>query len=225
MSTINLVKGGRVSLTKEDGTTYSEVRFGANWGAIEKVRTVTKNVPVEGSGFFAKLFGTSKTVEKVVSETIGHEAVDLDLSAIVLDASREKITTVYFGNRTAFSGAIKHSGDDLVGDTDGDDDEDNETIVVKLNKLPENAAHVFFVLNSFRHHKFDEIPHMGCRIYAGNQTLASFNIANDSGFQGKEAMVIGRFYRRNDQWKFKAEGLINNDGSIGALERTVKTLI
>ncbi|MGL4374189.1 MAG: TerD family protein [Turicibacter sp.] len=223
MATVSLVKGGRVSLTKEDGTTYSEVRFGANWGAIQRgggTRQVQKK-----AGFFSRLIGAATAVIEEVTDAPRYESVDLDLSAIVLDENGNKVDTIYFGHKTGFGGAIHHSGDDLTGDQGGDDGQDNETITVKLNNLPPNAIHVFFVLNSFRHHKFDEIPHMGCRIYAGRETLASFNIANDSGFQGKEAMVIGRFYKRNNVWKFKAEGLINNDGSIGALERTVKGLI
>lgn len=222
---IILTKGGRVSLTKEDGTSFNVVKFGANWGAIKRGGQKTTKTTQKKTGFFGKLLGkVSEVVEDITSE-VHYESVDLDLSAIVLDERGRKIDTIYFSHKTGFGGAIQHSGDDLTGDRGEDDGQDNETITVKLNDLPSKAHYVFFVLNSFRHHKFDEIPHMGCRIYSDNTTLASFNIDNDEGFQSKEAMVIGRFYRHNNVWKFKADGVINNDSSIARLEATVSRLI
>lgn len=107
---INLSKGGRVNLSKDDnGNKLSKVFFGANWGAIK-------------SGGFMGFGG-------------GTEAVDLDASVVLMDASKRKLETVYFGHKDSSDRAIHHSGDDLVGDTNGDDGMDNETISVELDRI------------------------------------------------------------------------------------------
>ena len=105
---INLSKGGRVNLSKDDnGNKLSKIFFGANWGAIKR------------GGFLG--FGG------------GTEAVDLDASVVLMDSNKNKLETVYFGHKFSADGSIRHSGDDLVGDTDGDDGMDNETISVDLD--------------------------------------------------------------------------------------------
>lgn len=74
-------------------------------------------------------------------------AVDLDASCAEFDANKILLDIVYFGNLK--STGIQHLGDDLVGDTDGDDGLDNAVINLNLSHLPANAKQVVFVLNSF----------------------------------------------------------------------------
>lgn len=204
---INLEKGGRIDLTKRsDGSAIStSIFFGANWGMIES------------KGFFG--FGGRK------------EAVDLDASIVVLDSNKQELETVYFGNRTSKDGAIYHSGDDLTGDEDGDDGMDNETISVNLSKVKPSAEYLVFILNSYRHHKFDEIPYMGLRIYTTEnskpvtnprqqiEVLAKYDLKNESHdpettFADKEAIVLGYCYRKDGSWKFKACGNTSNSKGI-----------
>ena len=45
--------------------------------------------------------------------------------------------------------AIKHSGDDLTGDLNGDDGLDNEVITLDLSRLNASANYVAFFINSF----------------------------------------------------------------------------
>ena len=117
---INLSKGGRVNLSKDDnGNKLSKVFFGANWGAIK-------------SGGFLGFGG-------------GTEAVDLDASVVLMDANKRKLETVYFGHKDSSDRAIHHSGDDLVGDTDGDDGMDNETISVELDRIRPEVEYVAFI--------------------------------------------------------------------------------
>lgn len=214
---INLSKGGRVNLSKdENGNKLSKIFFGANWGAIKS------------GGFLG--FGTSKT------------PVDLDASVVLMDENKRKLETVYFGNKTSRDGAIRHSGDDLVGDTNGDDGLDNETISVNLDQINSNIHFVAFILNSYRHQKFDEIPYMGMRIYttedgrpvtrphANPNVLAKYNLENDSKdpettFQGREGIVLGYAYRKDGEWKFKALGNTGTWRSIGEIERELPNLI
>lgn len=214
---INLSKGGRVNLSKDDnGNKLSKVFFGANWGAIKS------------GGFLG--FGSST------------EAVDLDASVVLMDSNKNKLETVYFGHKTSRDGSICHSGDDLVGDTDGDDGLDNEIISVELDKISGNVQYVAFILNSFKHQNFDKIPYMGLRIYTtpdgrpalsrhSNPTiLAKYNLENDSKdpettFQGRQAIILGVAYRKDGEWRFKALGNTGTWGSISAIENVLPNFI
>lgn len=214
---INLSKGGRVNLSKdENGNKLSKVFFGVNWGAIKS------------RGFLG--FGG------------GTEAVDLDASVVLMDENKRKLETVYFGYKDSSDRAIHHSGDDLVGDTNGDDGKDNETISVDLDKVRSSVHFVAFILNSYKHQEFDEIPYMGMRIYttADNRpvanssstpnVLAKYNLENESNdpettFKGREGIVLGYAYRKDGEWKFKALGNTGTWGSIGEIERALPNLI
>lgn len=214
---ISLSKGGRVNLSKdENGNKLSKVFFGANWGAIKS------------GGFLG--FGSST------------EAVDLDASVVLMDENKRKLETVYFGHKVSSDGAIRHSGDDLVGDTDGDDGLDNETISVELDRINSNVNYVAFILNSYRHQRFDEIPYMGLRIYttedgrpitrpnANPNVLATYNLTNDSKdsettFKGREGIVLGYAYRKDGEWKFKALGNTGTWSSIREIENILPNLI
>ena len=198
---VNLIKGQAINLTK-DGTKDSEklstVFFGAKWGSIIK------------KGFF----GLSKSVE----------SVDLDASLLMYDKDKKLIDTVYYGQRVSNDGAIKHSGDDLTGTKGDEQEDDNETISINLSKVNSKVTHIVAILNSFKHHKFDEIPYMKLRIYTGRlgnpeEVLCDYNLENNDSFRGKEAIVLGFFYRKDNGWKFRADGTTSNERSISEISR------
>jgi tellurium resistance protein TerZ len=195
---INLEKGQRINLEKSNGTKLQNICVGVNWGAIEK------------KGFF----GTKK------------EAVDLDASCAVYDDKKNHIDSVNFKKLQSNDQAIKHSGDDLTGDLNGDDGLDNEVITLDFSKLSPAANHVAFFINSFRGQDFKDIPFASIRIYEGtptrvNEEFARYDIANDATFAGNVSMVLGTFYKRNEEWKFSAIGVPTNDKK---LEQTIVTI-
>jgi tellurium resistance protein TerZ len=121
------------------------------------------------------------------------------------------LEVVYFGNLKSINGSIKHSGDDVVGDTGGDDGLDNEVISVDLGKIGPAVTKIAFVLNSFRGQDFKTIPFASIRIYEGtssrvNEVFATYDIANGPNFAGHVSMVMGVFYKKNGEWKFNAIG-------------------
>ncbi|MFW0737736.1 MULTISPECIES: TerD family protein [unclassified Flavobacterium] len=195
---INLEKGQRISLEKSNGTKLQNICVGVNWGAIEK------------KGFF----GTKK------------EAVDLDASCAVYDDKKNHIDSVNFRKLLSNDRAIKHSGDDLTGDLNGDDGLDNEVITLDFSQLSPAANHVAFFINSFRGQDFKDIPFASIRIYEGtptkvSQEFARYDVANDASFAGNVSMVLGVFYKRNGDWKFSAIGTPTNDKK---LEQTIVTI-
>ena len=186
---VNLSKGQKVDLKKSDGNELKSFCVGANWGAIEK------------KGLFGKKY----------------EAVDLDLSVGIFDNSRNLLETVYFGNLS--SEGVKHSGDDLVGDVDGDDGLDNEIININLNQLPIHAEQVVFVLNSYNRQDFSIIPFASIRLYEGTSTkvekvFSTYNISSDKKFSGHISMVLGKLSRHNNHWNFKAIGEPTRDKQL-----------
>jgi tellurium resistance protein TerZ len=196
---INLEKGQKINLKKENGVSLHNICVGVNWGAIE-----TK-------GWFG---------------SVSKEAVDLDASCALYDSSKNILEVIYFGNLESMDKSIKHSGDDVTGDLTGDDGLDNEVITVDFSRLSSNVDHVAFVLNSFRGQDFGTIPFASIRIYEGSplrvdNIFATYNISKGAGFTGHVSMVMGIFYKKNNEWKFNAVGEPTKDKN---LEETLKTV-
>lgn len=197
---IQLEKGQRINLEKSNGLKLENICVGVNWGAIK-----TKN-----------WLGFTKI-----------EAVDLDASCAQFDANGNILDKVWFRHLKSNDGAIKHSGDDLTGDTDGDDGLDNEVITVDLKRLNPQTEKIAFVLNSFKGQDFKTIPFASIRIYEGTPTkvkeiFATYDIANDSTFAGSVSMVMGVFYKSKGEWKFNAIGESTKDRDFESTLQTVK---
>ena len=197
---ISLAKGQKISLKKDNGSNLESFCIGANWGMIES------------KGFFG---GVKK------------EEVDLDLSVGMFDENKNitKENIIYFGNLRG--AGVQHSGDDTGGDADGDDGLDNEVITVNLSQIPANIHQVVFVLNSYKNQDFATIPFATIRLYEGTPTnvkevVATYEIASDSKFAGYTAMVLGKLYRRNGEWKFSAIGEPTKDTELGKTLQTVQ---
>ena len=206
---INLQKGQRIDLRKSSGDTLTEFCVGVNWGGIE-----TK-------GFM----GLTKKVQDV----------DLDLSAVLLDAQGKPCDHIYSplyrpeilgkfglppGKLTAGNGALRHTGDDRAGDSGGDDGLDNEIITVNLGQLPSTIGQIFFFLNNCGEEDFSMIPYAKIRMFEGTPTrvkevFASYNVAADPQFKGKRALILGRLYRKGLEWKFNAIGDPTDDVFVG----------
>jgi len=205
---INLTKGQKIDLRKESGEKLTNFCVGVNWGVITK----------------KALFGLTTVKEEV----------DLDLSCIMTDANGTLIDHLYsplfnnflqknnfpLGKLASLDGSMKHSGDDLQGDTDGDDGLDNEIITLDLNKINPNIHKVFFFINLFlkpgQNIDFAKIPYAKIRMFEGtihkvNKVHSEFNIVTDSSFSNKRALILGKLYKRNEEWKFDAIGEPTDD--------------
>ena len=202
---INLTKGQKIDLRKDTGEKLASFCVGVNWGAIE---TIKKG-----------LFGSKKIIEDV----------DLDLSCIMTDQNGALVDYIYspeyngylrknnlpLGKLTSQDGALRHSGDDRKGDQDGDDGLDNEIITVDLNRLNSSIDKIFFFiniyLNSGQNFDFSHVPYAKIRMYEGtptrvNKVFSEFDISTDSSFSNQRALILGKLYKRNEEWKFDAIG-------------------
>jgi tellurium resistance protein TerZ len=186
---ISLKKGSKINLTKA-APGLRTVNFGLAWDPIEH--------KVGGGGFIGKLFGAKPEVRK--------EGVDLDASVSVFDAQGNELATVYFGQKTAFGGAIRHSGDNLTGEGEGPD----ETISVDLASLPGTAHKAVFTIASFRGQNFNKIEVAHCFIdnAANGERLAEFDMGGKNSHTG---IIVGQLVRNaSGEFEFEAIGEYRN---------------
>lgn len=179
---INLKKGSSITLEKK-GRPLSQVRVGINWGSIE---------------------------HKLMGLTYFTTAVDLD-SSVALFSGRRLVENVYFRKLVSYDGAVRHSGDDRVGDKGGDDGRDNETIHVNLQQLDPAVDQVVFYLNSYEQQDFETIPYANISVIDATmpsslEELAVFKVSMDKTFKGHVSMILGKFLRTNSGWDFHSVG-------------------
>lgn len=189
---VKLTKGATVNL-KKDAPNLKKVLIGLGWDPIKKSR-----------GFFGR----------------GSDAdMDIDASVICIDSNNQKESVVYYGDLKHRSGAIKHCGDNLTGDGDGDD----EQIIIDLDKIPSNIERLAVIINIYQ--AYSRGQHFGnvenCFVHADdmdtNKELVRYDI--DGNFDGKTGIFVADIYRYNGEWKFKA---IGEGVKVGAISDMVK---
>lgn len=134
---------------------------------------------------------------------------DLDASAFVCGANGKCTRDedfVFYKNLTHPSGAVKHMGDNLTGEGEGDD----EQIEVDLSKLPANIEKVAFTVTIYdadrRRQNFGQVSNAYIRIVdeATNTEIVHYDLGED--FSIETAIVVGELYKHNGNWKFNAIG-------------------
>ena len=172
---ISLVKGQKISLSKEGGGGLTKIFMGLGWDAVK---------PKGILGFFG----------------VG-QAIDLDATCILFDASKQIVDVVWFRQLKSKDGSILHTGDNRTGAGDGDD----ETINVDLSRIPANVTALVFTINSFTGQTFDQIENAFCRLVdvANNQEIAKYSL---SGGGNVTAQIMAKLYRHNNEWKMAAIG-------------------
>ena len=134
---------------------------------------------------------------------------DLDASAIGVNAAGKVVSDkhfVFFNNLTSPEGAIEHTGDNLTGEGEGDD----EAIKVNLAALPAEVEKVVFPVSIYdaenRSQSFGQVRNAFIRIInqADNAELARYDLSEDASTE--TAMIFGELYRNAGEWKFRAVG-------------------
>ena len=133
----------------------------------------------------------------------------LDASAFMCGANGKCPTEkefIFYGNLEHPSGAVKHQGDNLTGEGDGDD----EQIFVDLKAIPESVDKIAFTVTIYeaqeRRQNFGQVSNAYIRIVDEdtNQELIRYDLGED--FSIETAIVVGELYRHNGEWKFNAIG-------------------
>jgi stress response protein SCP2 len=146
--------------------------------------------------------------------------IDLDASVIVVNAKGRKVDAVWFMAKSAYKGAIEHSGDNLTGEGEGDD----ETINVDLSRLPEEAHALVFTVNSFRGQNFTEVRNAYCRLLdAGTGAeLVRFDLTDSKPTTG---VIMSVLVRAGATWDMTAIGEFHDGKSARAMFEPAEAVV
>lgn len=134
---------------------------------------------------------------------------DLDASAFMLGDNGRCPTEkefIFYGNLVHESESVKHMGDNLTGEGEGDD----EQIFVDLSKIPANISRIAFTVTIYeseeRRQNFGQVSNSFIRIVDedSGQELIHYDLGED--FSIETAVVVGEIYKHNGAWKFNAIG-------------------
>ncbi|MDR1296527.1 MAG: TerD family protein [Deltaproteobacteria bacterium] len=153
-------------------------------------------------------------------ETEG-EDFDLDASAFILQENgkvRSDADFIFYNNLVSTDGSVEHTGDNLVGGSEGDD----EVIKVELVSVPEWVKRISFTVSIYDHEtrrqNFGMVNNAFIRIVnqLDNAEIVKFDLTEDMSTE--TAMIFGELYRNKGEWKFKAVGQ-GYSGGLGALAK------
>ena len=146
---------------------------------------------------------------------------DLDASALLLNkdskVSKES-DFVFFRNTQDSLGSVIHTGDNLTGDGDGDD----EQIKVDLSKVDASVEKITLVVNIYdavnKRQNFGQVSNAYIRILNEDtsEELIRYDLSED--FSTETSVIFGEVYRNNGEWKFNAVG----NGKNAELKELIK---
>jgi tellurium resistance protein TerD len=134
---------------------------------------------------------------------------DLDASALLVDVNGKVVSDqhfVFFNNLKSPDGSVEHTGDNLTGEGEGDD----EQIKVNLAGVPAEVDKIVFPVSihegESRQQSFGQVRNAFIRVVnqAGGAELARYDLSEDASTE--TAMVFGELYRNGAEWKFRAVG-------------------
>jgi tellurium resistance protein TerD len=140
--------------------------------------------------------------------TTGYD-FDLDASALLCGENGKVLSDshfVFFNNLASPDGSVQHTGDNLTGEGEGDD----ETIHVDLSTVPAQCQRVVFPVSIYepeqRGQNFGQVRNAYIRILdrSTGSELARYDLTEDAS--SETAMIFGELYRHNAEWKFRAVG-------------------
>ncbi|MDI2126161.1 TerD family protein [Yinghuangia seranimata] len=134
---------------------------------------------------------------------------DLDASALLLSATGRvpsDLHFVFYNNLTSPDGSVQHTGDNLTGEGEGDD----EVVNVELAAIPQDIERIVFPVSihdaDVRGQSFGQVRNAYIRVVdrVGGAELARYDLTEDASTE--TAMIFGELYRNGSEWKFRAVG-------------------
>ncbi|MBX9425398.1 MULTISPECIES: TerD family protein [Streptomyces] len=134
---------------------------------------------------------------------------DLDASAILVTDEgkvRNEGDFVFFNNLKSADGSVEHTGDNLTGEGEGDD----EQVKVSLATVPAEVTKIVFPVSIYdaenRQQSFGQVRNAFIRVVnqTGGTEIARYDLSEDASTE--TAMVFGELYRHGAEWKFRAVG-------------------
>ncbi len=137
---------------------------------------------------------------------------DLDASVFMLGENGKLLRDedfVFYNNLNGRDGAVVHTGDNLTGEGDGDD----EVIMIDFTKMPDEIKKIAICVTIYeadtRRQNFGMVSNAYIRIAkledefdTAGQTVLKFDLEEE--FSIETALVVAEIYKRNGEWKFNA---------------------
>jgi len=153
--------------------------------------------------------------------TTGGSSFDLDASCFMLkDDKLEK--AIYYAELKSPCGSVIHTGDNLTGAGEGDD----EQIRIDLSKVPDKINKLVFVVNIYqakgRNQHFGMVNNAFVRVVdeSSNKEIAKYSLTES--YPNMTAMVLAELYRHNNDWKMAAIGNGSTANSVVELIQQYK---
>lgn len=139
----------------------------------------------------------------------GGSDFDLDASAFLMDKNGRSggiEDFIYYNNLVGGNGSVNHTGDNLTGDGDGDDEQikvDLATVPAHVNKI---AITVTIHDAAQRAQNFGQVSNAFVRVVneANGQEVMRYDLGED--FSVETAIIACELYRHQNEWKFNAVG-------------------
>jgi tellurium resistance protein TerD len=134
---------------------------------------------------------------------------DLDASALLVGSNGKILSDahfIFFNNLTSPDGSVEHTGDNLTGEGEGDD----EAIKVNLVAVPPEVEKIVVTVSIYdaetRQQSFGQVRNAFIRVVnqADNRELTRYDLSEDAS--NETAMIFGELYRNGPEWKFRAVG-------------------
>lgn len=137
------------------------------------------------------------------------DAFDADVSAFILGEDGKLVSDshfVFYNNLKSPGEGVVHTGDNRTGEGEGDD----EKLIVDFARVGNEAKEIIFVVTihdaATRNQNFGQIS--GAYIRVGNnetnEEILKFDLNED--YSTETAVVFGRLYLKDGEWKFDAVG-------------------
>ena len=152
---------------------------------------------------------------------------DLDASAFLLGDNgklQRDEDFIFYNNLESRNTAVVHTGDNLTGDGDGDD----EVIMIDFTKIPDDVKKIAICVTihdaAARGQNFGQVSNAYSRIVkmadefdTVGEPVLKFDLEEE--FSIETALVVAEIYLKNGEWKFSAVAA----GYQGGLEAIVRS--
>lgn len=157
----------------------------------------------------------------------GGNDFDLDASAFLLGDNgklQRDEDIIFYNNLESRNKAVVHTGDNLTGDGDGDD----EVIMIDFTKIPDDVKKIAICVTihdaAARGQNFGQVSNAYIRIAkmadefdTVGEPVLKFDLEEE--FSIETALVVAEIYFKNGEWKFNAVAA----GYQGGLEAIVRS--
>jgi len=142
----------------------------------------------------------------------GGSDFDLDAAAFLLGENGKVLNDsdfIFYNNLNGRNGAVVHTGDNLTGEGDGDD----EVIIINFSKVPSEIHKIAITVTIHdainRGQNFGQVSNAYVRVArmasendTNGEEVLKFDLMEE--FSIETAIVVCEIYRHGNEWKFNA---------------------